>query len=124
MQRSDLKFKTDLKKRCYKFSLDLIKFLNSLPRNNVNLVISNQVLRSGTSIGANLTEASSSSSRLEFKRFNEIALKSANETFYWLELIRDSSIDIDFKRLESLLSELGEISKMIASGVIKLKGKK
>jgi four helix bundle protein len=102
----------------------LIKFLNSLPRNNVNLVISNQVLRSGTSIGANLTEASSSSSRLEFKRFNEIALKSANETFYWLELIRDSSIDIDFKRLESLLSELGEISKMIASGVIKLKGKK
>lgn len=48
-------------------------------------------MRSGTSVGANLVEATSSSSKLEFKKFHEIALKSANETKYWLGLLRDSA---------------------------------
>ena len=79
-------------------------------------------MRSGTSVGANLVEATASSSRLEFKRFHEIALRSANETKYWLELLRDSGKG-NKERVNDLLQEIGEIAKMIASGVLKLKNK-
>lgn len=120
---SNSNYKTDLKIRCYKFSLELINFLNKLPKTNSNTVIINQVLRSGTSIGANLVESSASSSRIEFKKFNEIALKSANETKYWLELIRDSNKNIQ-NDIGFLFKELQEISNMIASGILKLKGKR
>ena len=74
------------------------------------------------SIGANLVEASASSSRLEFKKFHEIALKSANETKYWLGLLRDSG-KAEKEKTNKLLTEVTELSNMIAAGVIKLKGK-
>ncbi len=124
MKANKNKFKTDLRSRCYSFSLNLIRFINNLPKNNSNLVISNQILRSGTSVGANLVEALASSTRVEFKKFHEIALKSANETKYWLELIGDSN-DEKFKdEVNFLLKELDEISRMIAASVLKIKGKK
>ena len=74
------------------------------------------------SIGANLVEASSASSRLKFKKFHEIALKSANETKYWLGLLRDSE-KADKEKVNTLLQEVTELSNMIASGILKLKGK-
>jgi len=67
MQNYKSKSKIDLKVRCYKFSLELIKFLESLDKQKSSWVISNQLLRAGTSIGANLVEAKASSSRLEYK---------------------------------------------------------
>ena len=73
-------------------------------------------------MGANLIEARASSSRLEFKKYHEIALKSANETKYWLGLLRDASL-IDKNRVNDLLNEVNELSNMIALGVIKLKKK-
>jgi four helix bundle protein len=123
MQNYNPKFKSDLKARCYRFSLDLIKFIDILPRDNSALIIGKQLLRSGTSIGANLVEAGASSSRLEFKKFHEIALKSANETKYWLGLLKDSD-KASKDRTDYLLSEVGELSSMIASGILKLKGKR
>lgn len=117
------RFRTDIKKRCYDFSLNLIDFVNKLPKTNSNMIIINQVLRSGMSIGANLVESSASSSRIEFKKFHEIALKSANETKYWLELIRDSNKKVS-NNIFILLKELDELSKMIAAAVLRLKGKK
>ena len=120
MQNYNLKFKTNLKDRCFKLSLEVISLADELPRKRSAWVISDQVIRSVCSIGANLSEAKSSSSRLEFKKFNEIALKSANESRYWLELLRESKIAKE-KQIEPLLIELDEISKMIASGIIKLK---
>jgi four helix bundle protein len=72
--------KVDLKIRCYKFSLEVINLTNSLPNKRSAWIIFEQLVRSATSIGANLIEAKASSSRLEFKKFYEIALKSANET--------------------------------------------
>lgn len=74
------------------------------------------------SIGANLVEAKSSSSKLEFKKFHEISLKSANETKYWLCLFRDAK-KIDKFLVEELLNEVIEISNMIASGILKMKKK-
>ncbi len=69
-----------------------------------------------------LVEAKASSSRLEFKKFNEIALKSANETRYWLYLLRDSELVMSSKIIP-LLNELEELIRMLASGVLKLKNK-
>jgi len=85
-------FKTDLRQRCYKFSLDIIAFTDTLPNKRSAWIITDQLIRSATSIGANLIEARASSSRLEFKKFYEIALKSANETKYWLNLLKDTKL--------------------------------
>ena len=74
------KYKTDIKDRCFKFSISVIKVSDNLPGKRSNWVISDQLIRSSTSIGANIMEAKSASSKLEFKKFYEIALKSANET--------------------------------------------
>jgi four helix bundle protein len=114
--------KVDLKIRCYKFSLEVINLTNSLPNKRSAWIIFDQLVRSATSIGANLIEAKASSSRLEFKKFYEIALKSANETKYWLGLLRDAGL-ADKDKINRLLSEAAELSKMLASGVIKLKRK-
>ncbi len=123
MQNYRSKFKSDLKTRCYRFSLDLMVFIDTLPNERSCSIIANQLLRSGTSIGANLVEATASSSRLEFKKFHEIALKSANETKYWLGLLTDSG-RANKLRVEKLFTEVTEIANMIAAGVLKLKGKK
>src|SRR3989344_4864324 len=122
MQNHNSKFKSDLKVRCYRFSLELISFVDTLPNQRSCWIIADQLLRSGMSIGANLIEASSSGSKLEFKRFHEIALKSANETKYWLGLLRDSG-KADKDRVNKLLAEVTEISNMLAAGILKLKGK-
>jgi four helix bundle protein len=63
-----------------------------LPNKRSAWIIIDQLIRSATSIGANLIEARAASSRLEFKRFYEISLKSANETKYWLCLLRDARL--------------------------------
>ena len=122
MQNYNSKFKSDLRERCFKFSLRIIALADTLPNKRSAWVIIDQLIRAATSIGANLIEAKASSSRLEFKKFYEIALKSANETIYWLELLKDSGLS-DGKTIEPLLKESAEIGNMLGAGVIKLKGK-
>src|SRR3990170_3354693 len=110
-------FKTDLRQRCYKFSLDIIYLTDTLPNKRSAWIITDQLIRSATSIGANLTEARASSSRLEFKKFYEIALKSANETKYWLNLLKDTKL-ANSVRITELLAEVTEISNMLGAGEI------
>ena len=116
--------KSDIRYRAYHFSIDIIKFTQAFPEKRLYWVIGDQLLRSATSIGANLIEAKASSSRKEFKRFYEISLKSANESQYWLCLLRDSELDgVDVNKIKTLLSELEEICKMLAKSIITLKEK-
>lgn len=114
---------TDVKIRAYNLSLEVIEFVNSLPNKRSFWVTGDQLLRSITSVGANMIEAQSSSSRREFIKFYEIGLKSANESKYWLCLLRDSFSDLK-TRCDELLDELTQISNMLASSVITLKGKR
>ena len=79
-----------------------------------------QLLRSATSIGANVVEGGSGSTRKDFINFLYIALKSANETKYWLCLIRDT-VEVDKYKVEELLKEGDEISKIIARIVLNAK---
>ena len=122
MQNLNSKFKSDIRQRCFKFSLDIINFVDTLPNKRSAWIIADQLIRAATSIGANLIEARASSSRLEFKKFYEIALKSANEAIYWLELLRDSKLG-DETKVNVLLKEANEIANMLGAGVIKLKNK-
>ena len=122
MQNYNLKFKSDLKTRCYRFSLSIIAFIDMLPNKRAAWIIADQLLRSSMSIGANIIEGSAASSRLEYKKYYEIALKSANETKYWLSLLIDSGI-ANKESAQALLNEATELAKMLAVGVMKLKGK-
>lgn len=115
--------KTELRYRCYYFSIEVIKFIDILPNKRVYWVIADQLLRCATSIGANVIEAKSSSSRKDFIKFYEIALKSANETKYWLALLRDAT-EADKIVINKLLAEVEEISKMLGASVITLKNKR
>ena len=122
MQNSE--FKTMLINRSYKFSLDIMKLIDSLDRRDFSLVIvAKQVIRSATSVGANIIEAQASSSKKDFTNFMGHALKSANETRYWLGLLRDSG-KIEKSRVEELLKEAQELSKILGSVILSLRGKK
>ena len=74
------KLKAEIKKRIYNWILKLIKFINSLPKNTSSQIIAKQLLRSGTSIGANYIEAQAASSKKDFINFIHHSLKSANES--------------------------------------------
>lgn len=121
-QNIKAKFKSDIRERCYVFSLMIIALADTLPQKRSAWIIIDQLIRSATSIGANLTEATASSSRLEYKKFYEIALKSANETKYWLSLLRDAGL-AEREKVAELLQEATEIANMLAVGVMKLKSK-
>jgi four helix bundle protein len=116
--------KQELKKRAYKFSVEIIQFITEeTEKRKIYYSLIDQLLRSSTSIGANVVEARSASSRKDYIHYFEIALKSANETKYWLCLFRDA-LKSDKKKTEILLKEADEISKMIAGSILTMKGKK
>ena len=123
MQNEREKFKESFIRRLIRFSLDIIKLSEEMRQKKVFYSIIDQLIRSATSIGANVVEAKSSSSKRDYLRFFEIALKSANETKYWLILIRESMPEFKEKAI-NLLKEADEISKIIGSSVLTLKGKR
>lgn len=113
----------NVKVRAYHFSLDIIRFINDLPNKRAFWSIGDQLIRSATSVGANLIEAQASSSKREFIKFYAIALKSANETKYWIALLRDSYEDLK-PACNKLLAEVTEIGNMLGSSILTMKGKK
>jgi four helix bundle protein len=80
-------------------------------------------LRSATSIGANIIEAKSASSKKDFIKYFGIALKSANETIYWLELLREVD-PIQRNIIAEILDEAGVISKIIGASILTMKNKR
>ena len=123
MQNQKSKLKTDLKQRAYKYSIKIIEFLDSLLRDMSTSVVANQLLRSATSVGANLVEAKGSSSKKDFTNFFSHALKSANESLYWLGLLRDVK-KISSPELKYLLNETKELANILGSSILTLKGKR
>ncbi|MFH1460538.1 MAG: four helix bundle protein [Candidatus Omnitrophota bacterium] len=100
--------------RSYKFALEIIKLVNFLPKSTSGTVIGNQIMKSGTSIGANVEEAQGSASKKDFTNKMAISKKEARETRYWLRLIKDSGI-LKENELENLLKEIDEILKILTA---------
>ena len=103
-----------IEKRAYQFALRIVNAYKYLTRQQSEFVLSKQMLRSGTSIGAMMREAKFAQSRADFVSKTSIALKEANETLYWIELLHDSEY-IDDKTFESIHNEAKEITSILAS---------
>lgn len=114
---------TDIKTRSYKFSLEIIRFIDGLDKKDwVVQTLGRQLLRSGTSIGANVIEAQAGSSRKDFTNFFNHALKSANETKFWLSLLRDSG-KAPPQATNELIKESQELANMLGSSIITLRSR-
>ena len=123
MEKDKENIKNDFKKRVYLFTLHLIKFVDGLPKDSSSQIIAKQLIRSGTSIGANYIEAQAASSKKDFANFFHHSLKSANESKFWIAILRDVK-KCDHEEAELLLKELIEIANILGSSLITLKSKK
>ena|SRR6185312_11168765 len=111
----------DLKTRTKEFALQIIKLFRTLPRSEEARVIGKQILRSGTSVGANYRAACRSRSKAEFISKISIVLEEADETVYWLELLSHAEIASPLK-LKELLREANELTSIFVSSLRTSKG--
>ena len=112
-----------VKEKSYSFALRIIKVFKFLNKEQHEFVLSKQVLRSGTAVGALVKEAEHAQSKADFINKMNIALKEANETEYWLLLLKDSEY-IDEKSFNSIHQDCSELIKLLASIVKTSKEKK
>jgi len=113
--------RTDLKYRAFHLTIEVIKFTEGYSAKPVFRVIIDQLVRAISSIGANIVEAKSSASKREFLNFFQIALKSANESKYWLAILREMLPETK-EKINLFIAETDEICKMLSSSVLTLKG--
>jgi four helix bundle protein len=102
-----------VKEKSYQFAIRIVKLYLWL-KDQKHYELSSQILRAGTSIGANIEEASASHSKKEFFHKMGISSKEARETRYWLRLLRDSGI-LSEKQTSELINESEELIKMLTS---------
>ncbi len=105
-----------LKSKSYSFAIRIVKLSQFLQEEKKEFVLSKQILRSGTSIGALIREAEFAQSKADFIHKMSIALKEANETKYWISLIHDTFY-IDNKLFTSLESDCNELIAMLVSTI-------
>ena len=96
------------------FAIRIIRMYQHISAEKKELVLTKQVLRSGTSIGANIREATSAHSKADFIAKMQIALKEASETEYWIELLQETGY-IAEKAGESLITDCKELLRMITA---------
>lgn len=106
--------KDSVRDKSYAFALRMIKMYQHLTKDKQEFILSKQVLRSGTSIGANIEEASGAQSNKDFLAKMTIAYKEARETHYWLRLLHDSGYFTENAAI-SILNDCKELLKMLAS---------
>ena len=104
----------ELKQRTKQFALRVMKLVGALPENSVGRPIGNQLIRSGTSIGANYRAACRGRSKAEFVAKLGIVVEEADESGYWLELIVDGEL-LARKLVEPLLQEAGELTAIMTA---------
>ena len=99
-----------------KFALRVIRLYTFLSEEKKEFIMSKQIYRSGTSIGANIAESINAQSRADFLSKLSISLKEATETKYWLELLRDSEY-LDDKQFDSILNDLNKITGTLVTTI-------
>ncbi|MCG8608196.1 four helix bundle protein [bacterium] len=114
----------DLSERFLEFAANILKLIASLDKTATGRHISSQMLRSGTSCGANYEEACAAESRRDFVHKMQVALKELRESFYWLRLIQKAGFVLnDNALLNGLLQENQELVKIIAKSIVTAKQK-
>ncbi len=111
-----------LKSKSKSFALKIIKMYNYLCDEKKEYVMSKQVLRSGTSIGANIAEAFYAQSEADFIAKLYISRKEAGETIYWIELLKESSY-LGCDEADSMIKDCDELLKILTSSIKTMKSK-
>ena len=106
--------------KCRQFASRICRLHDFLQQKKGERIISAQIVRSGTSIGANVAEALYASSRRDFINKLTISMKECSETLYWLDILNDNGY-FDSDKTRSILDECEEIMKMLVASVNKLK---
>lgn len=114
--------KQGIQDRSFDFAVRIVNLSNHLPDTKAGRVLGNQVLRSGTSIGANVEEAEAAYSRETFCYKMNIALSEARETHYWLRVLKHSKV-IKPERLNAIIDETEELKKILGAIVSTTRGK-
>ena len=109
-----------LEKKSINFAVRIVKFYKFLCEEKKEYILSKQVLRSGTSIGANIRESRNAQSKADFINKLNVALKEADETQYWFEVMEKSEI-INSEQVESLNKDLSELIAILVSSLKTLK---
>ena len=109
-------------RKSYAFALGIVKVCKELQRDKKEYILSKQLLRAGTSVGANVNEAISAQSKRDFVHKLSIALKEAMETGYWINLLRDSNY-LPNNSFAELNKECNEIVKILSSIILTTKQK-
>jgi four helix bundle protein len=104
----------ELKVRTKKFAISVVRFVRTLPHNSEGYVIGRQLLRSGTSVGANYRAACRGRSRAEFIAKLGIVVEEIDESVYWLELLKESETT-SVSGIEELHSEANELLRILGS---------
>jgi four helix bundle protein len=107
--------------KSYKFGLRIVKLYLHLKKKKIDNGLCSQILRSGTSVGANIEEAVGGSSRKDFINKMQISYKEARETRYWLRLLMDSEL-LEKKLANSFITDCEEILKILTTILKSSKG--
>lgn len=105
---------TDMKRRTKRFALDVIQLAPKLPKTTEGRVVGNQLIRSGTSVGANYRAACRGKPKADFFAKLDIAEEGADESCYWMEIIIEGKI-LSQEGVHSLLKEANEITAIIVA---------
>jgi len=114
--------KLDIVERSVAYSLRIIELYRVLEKDSMGRILGNQLLRAGTSVGANIHEAQGGQSKADFIAKMSIAYKEARETAYWLRLIQDAKL-ISVTRLKDLRDETDQLIKILSSILLTSKQK-
>ncbi len=103
-----------VKEKSFRFAVRIVRLCKFLTEEKKEYVISRQILRSGTSIGANVKEALQAESKADFIHKLSISLKEASETEYWLQLLKETEY-MDQMAYDSMMSDCVELLKLLTS---------
>lgn len=106
-----------LKDRTKKFAIEIVKLIETFPKNNTGFVIGKQLLRSATSVGANYRSACRAKSKKDFINKISIVEEEADETLYWLEMALELKLS-DLNKIKVLLDEANQLTAIFTSSKI------
>ena len=122
MKDQNKEWKKNFLDRLLKFSVRVVLLSNELPKTPAGFAIASQLIRSGTSIGANVEEAQDASSPKDFIQKLSISLREAKETRYWLKIVIETKLIIG-KKIQDVILECGEIIAILISSIKSSKAK-
>jgi four helix bundle protein len=117
-----MKKRSILREKSYKFAVRIVRLTRFLQQEKKEFVLSKQIIRSGTAIGALIREAEYAQSNADFINKFSISLKEANETDYWLSLLKDTEY-IEVNLYDSLFQDCDELISLLVSTIKTLKSK-